>query len=166
MSRENVMQEIITPMRKRWKPKAHADVDASISDYLRLLDGYSIPVLAAAFDSVLLKHKYDTWPSVAVFVEACDGERTSAGAVRHHEERDPRVDVAMKAARWAQNWMNRHDIWENGWFMFLRPIVEEAARQAYREGREPSFTITPEIEATLRGKAQAAREMGFEGGIR
>lgn len=167
MSKDAVYQEVIEPMRKRWKVPAHvSDVDAVLRDFVEDLEGYSVTVLAEAFKTIRKSHKYTTWPSVAEFVQACEGERKSAGDLRGGEARDCRVDHAVEAHRWARKWMNaRLEIWENGWFMFLRPRVERAALDALKNGREPEFTITPELEVELTALVRRAKALDVRGSL-
>ena len=142
-SREKVMRCIIQPMRDRgWTPPTEGSLDVVIEDFVRLLARFPEETLARAFDEVLVKHRWKSWPPVGSFVEACQ-ERHASGPQAVSSDEQARID----RSRIAHDYAWRRELADGGaiqiramkglYIRELRTFLFQRACEDLRDGREP-----------------------------
>jgi hypothetical protein len=142
-NREKVMRCIIQPMRDRgWTPPTDGSLDVVIEDFVRLLGRYPEDMLSRAFDEVLVKHRWKSWPLVGSFVEACQERREGGSPIVSSDEQD-RIDRSRKAIDYAK----RRELADGGatqiramkglYIRELRAFLFQRACDDLRAGRDP-----------------------------
>ena len=76
MSKADVYEEIVKPMRAVFQAPSPAVQEAAAEEYASALWRFDKPELATAWANIRESHKARTWPPIALIVQACVTART------------------------------------------------------------------------------------------
>lgn len=138
MSREDVEEVVLRPMRRVYLPPRHLrcydrdDPDAmeeALEQYRQALAGYDRPVLEAAWRRVRAGHDFSIWPTPAKFVQAAE---LSLPRPRPPTQSDLRRQRALdRAEEYTARFMKQRRVArlarEEGWANRLRGYVHASA---------------------------------------
>ena len=140
---EKVKSLIIQPMIDRgWNPPKNANLEVISQDYIDSLKKYDEDTLKMAFNRILGKHKYRSWPSVADFLEIC---RANTPAFTNYDT-DNTAQAALrtkKATAYAMGQIDKvfAEAWKGGWFIDARKWLTQKACEQIRNGQEPNIPL-------------------------